>query len=256
MTTDSSPLGDKIASLRAAPSGADGRMLSNALHTLIAAILARIFTRLEDIFLLWQAGTLPTPQPRHPRNRMSALPPLAGEAGTAAARAPHAAQPPGALHPWNHALPRISITRNAAASNAPLSSPPSSRSPPSPRLPVHLTRHETASTSAPRPPTPSHAPAPPRNSRPRRHPARAPPPLHPPDRHKPPQRGCMIAIISLRYRNLSSYTHSCALPDTYRQRYTNARYHPAKCSIISLTSRVVVRILPSRGMPPIKPEGV
>ena len=42
-------------------------MLSNALHTWIEAIFAHIFGRLEQIFLLWQAGNLPTPPPRHPQ---------------------------------------------------------------------------------------------------------------------------------------------------------------------------------------------
>ena len=65
MLIHSSPPGDRIASLRAAPSGADGRMLPAALHSIIMTCLARIFARLEQIFLLWQAGTLPAPLARH-----------------------------------------------------------------------------------------------------------------------------------------------------------------------------------------------
>ena len=65
MLIHSSPPGDRIASLRAAPSGADGRMLPAALHAIIMTCLARIFARLEQIFLLWQAGTLPAPLARH-----------------------------------------------------------------------------------------------------------------------------------------------------------------------------------------------
>ena len=61
-----SPLGAQIASLRTAPAASTAAcgMLSNALHALIAAILARIFGRLEQILLLWQTGNLPTPLDR------------------------------------------------------------------------------------------------------------------------------------------------------------------------------------------------
>ena len=61
------PLADQLAGLRAAaaPSGADCGMLPAALHAVIAAILARIFAGLERVFLLWQAGLLPTPAARH-----------------------------------------------------------------------------------------------------------------------------------------------------------------------------------------------
>ena len=69
MLIQPTPLGAQIATLRTAaataPSGAAGRMLPACLHTMIAAILARIFGRLEQIFLLWQAGLLPpSPAPR------------------------------------------------------------------------------------------------------------------------------------------------------------------------------------------------
>ena len=54
-------LADQFAGLRASPTtpNADTRILSAALHTLIAAIFARIFARLEQFLLLWQAGNLP-----------------------------------------------------------------------------------------------------------------------------------------------------------------------------------------------------
>lgn len=65
MTQHPSPLGDAIANLRKAPAGTHRGMLPEALHTLITAILARIFARLEAILRLWQAGELPTPTPRH-----------------------------------------------------------------------------------------------------------------------------------------------------------------------------------------------
>ena len=66
-------------------------MLSNALHTMIAAIFARIFARLEQLLQLWQSGPLPTrlipnqtrittshrhhpatTRPRHPRRMRAA----------------------------------------------------------------------------------------------------------------------------------------------------------------------------------------
>lgn len=55
-------MADQLAGLRAITSAdAPRRMLPNALHTLIMAILARLFARLEQVFLLWQAGQLPPP---------------------------------------------------------------------------------------------------------------------------------------------------------------------------------------------------
>ena len=73
-------MADRFAGLRASPTtpNADTRILSAALHTLIAAIFARIFTRLEQILRLWQSGDLPelshhTPakQPRAPSRHKS-----------------------------------------------------------------------------------------------------------------------------------------------------------------------------------------
>ena len=65
MTQHPTPLGDTLASLRSAPLGTHRGMLPAALHTLITAILTRIFARLEQVFLLWQAGQLPAPTVRH-----------------------------------------------------------------------------------------------------------------------------------------------------------------------------------------------
>ena len=60
------PLGDQIARLLAAAprAAACERLPIFSLHALIYAILARIFARLEQILLLWQAGALPTPKLR------------------------------------------------------------------------------------------------------------------------------------------------------------------------------------------------
>ena len=78
--TNRSPLADQFAGLRAIPTtpNAVSRILSTALHTLIAAIFARIFARLEQILALWQAGTLPAPQPRAPARPVAAQRPGAG----------------------------------------------------------------------------------------------------------------------------------------------------------------------------------
>ncbi len=67
MTQHPAPLGDVIASLRKAPAEAPRGMLPAALHTLITAILTRIFARLEALLLLWQTGERPTPRHRAPK---------------------------------------------------------------------------------------------------------------------------------------------------------------------------------------------
>ena len=64
MTQHPSPLGYALASLREAPLGAHRGMLPAAMHTLITAILTRIFAHLEQILVLFQAGQLPAPTPR------------------------------------------------------------------------------------------------------------------------------------------------------------------------------------------------
>ncbi len=65
LTKQPSP-GARNATEQAAPPRAGGRMLPAALQTLITAILARLFDRLEALLRLWQSGTLPIPQPRRP----------------------------------------------------------------------------------------------------------------------------------------------------------------------------------------------
>ena len=54
-------LADQFAGLRASPTtpNADTTILSAAVHAMIAAIFVRIFARLEQFLLLWQAGQLP-----------------------------------------------------------------------------------------------------------------------------------------------------------------------------------------------------
>ena len=55
-------LAGQLAQFRAsAPAEAGCGTVSAALHALIAAIFARIFTRLEQILALWQSGDLPSP---------------------------------------------------------------------------------------------------------------------------------------------------------------------------------------------------
>ena len=62
MLIQSSPLADRIASLRAATEAKPERgWLPSALHAMIAAIFGRIFDRLEQFILLWQSGQLPPP---------------------------------------------------------------------------------------------------------------------------------------------------------------------------------------------------
>jgi len=65
MKSHSSPLGDAIAKLRdSAQEDSAQFCLTAAVHAVIMACLARIFTHLEQIFLLWKSGQLPAPQPR------------------------------------------------------------------------------------------------------------------------------------------------------------------------------------------------
>ena len=140
-------LTDQCATLRSpAPSGACG-MLSNALHAMIAAIFARIFGRLEQIILLWQAGNLPTPAtrpmstPRHLDIRSAAkdsrfLPHPPKHHPEHAARQtrptpPACAEPSPARHPL-----RAPRTPRPTATLAPLAAPcPRHRPRPSRHLP-------------------------------------------------------------------------------------------------------------------------
>ena len=74
---DHSPLGDAIATLRKAPEGPHRGMLPAALHTLITAILTRLFARLEAILRLWQAGECPAPRHQTSTRQDSARAPQA-----------------------------------------------------------------------------------------------------------------------------------------------------------------------------------
>ncbi len=65
METHAPSLGDKIAHLRRTAQAQEKcAWIPSAIHALIMAALARIFGRLENIFQLWQAGTLPAPPVR------------------------------------------------------------------------------------------------------------------------------------------------------------------------------------------------
>ena len=125
MLTQTPSPGDRIASLRAAPPGAGRRIASNALHTLITAILARLFARLEQILALWLAGNLPPPKPapkhRHPeRSEGPTLPPRSTHARSRQrAPRPESATPPRADSTASHA--KIAPTRETFA---PPKSPP------------------------------------------------------------------------------------------------------------------------------------
>ena len=66
MLIQSPPLADQFASLRADFAASPHRgWLPSALHALILACLAHIFGRLDQIFLLLQAGALPIQAIRH-----------------------------------------------------------------------------------------------------------------------------------------------------------------------------------------------
>ena len=150
MSLQPSPsLADKLASLRStAPAGAGRRMLPKSLDALIAAIFARIFARLEQIFLLWQSGTLPMPAPRE-----------------------------RATHPQPKQFPQSHAARRTSASAWRLGGQSSHASAPSPS--PCSTRGARAKSPAPRPcrgTSASH----PESQRPRsRNPAARDPPAHP-----------------------------------------------------------------------------
>ncbi len=71
MNTHPPSPGDLIASLRQAALAPREKcvFVPDAIHTLIAALFARIFGHLEQLFLLWRAGTLPAPTAAQPRVR-------------------------------------------------------------------------------------------------------------------------------------------------------------------------------------------
>ena len=121
-------LTDRCTELRtAAPSGAGRRIMSNALHTMIAAIFARIFARLEALLLLWQSGQLPTRPPTAPARTTARTPrhPATPARTVPAGPAPHIApRPESAAHrpplprpappPPAHGPPLPNPTRTAA----------------------------------------------------------------------------------------------------------------------------------------------
>ena len=132
------PLADQFAGLRASPTtpNADTRILSTALHALIAAIFARIFARLEQFLLLWQAGTLPVTPARpitQPSHRGESRPPISApdrpRRRRIARQRPQAGTPPctsAARSQWPSAKPAAA----APAAITPSSRPRSARAPP------------------------------------------------------------------------------------------------------------------------------
>ena len=92
-------LAGQFASLRATAQADDARgWLPASLHALIMACLVRLFSRLEQLVLAWQSGTLPA------LHQAAARTPAAGPAGEAAPtlqlrQAQPAAAPPALAHP-------------------------------------------------------------------------------------------------------------------------------------------------------------
>ena len=118
MVIHSSPLGAQLAGLRAAAGAQENRgWLPDALHALIMACLARLFGRLEQVFLLWQSGNLPLPASREMPQRPPA-PRMSGRRSRPRVRArlqrietpgagpvisatiPATSTPPRAMAPW------------------------------------------------------------------------------------------------------------------------------------------------------------
>ena len=122
MSIQPPPLATRFASLHTNIAACPNRgWLPRSLHALILAALARIFGRLEQLLLLWQAGTLPTPQSRHSeRSEEPTLPSAPGQpkaTGTTrrartrhnAARAPIAAQAIPAPNPSASSAPQSAV---------------------------------------------------------------------------------------------------------------------------------------------------
>ena len=104
--------GDKFAHLRQAAQAQEKcAWIPSAIHTLIMAALARIFGRLEQLFQLWQAGTLPAPLVRRPpaRPRTAAARPFSRPSVCQARRRAPEIRPratrPTASHPV-HGVPK------------------------------------------------------------------------------------------------------------------------------------------------------
>ena len=93
MSFEPSLLANGLAGLRATTTSNDDRgWLPASLHALIMAIFARIFGRLEQLVLLWQAGTLPAAQPATATPARTPRPP-AQQSNPAIPRAPTRARP-------------------------------------------------------------------------------------------------------------------------------------------------------------------
>ena len=105
METHAPSLGDRIAHLRQAAQAEETRAwIPAAIHALIIAALVRIFTRLEQVLALWQAGQLSPSAIRRPTSSVR----VAGSRRDSAPRAtrPHRATrtqavPPHARRPRN-----------------------------------------------------------------------------------------------------------------------------------------------------------
>ena len=78
METHSPSLGERIASLRGTAQVLEPcAWVPDSVHALIMACLARIFGRLEQLFLFWQSGSLPATYltlARHPAAAMAVAP--------------------------------------------------------------------------------------------------------------------------------------------------------------------------------------
>ena len=84
------PLADQMAQLHTALR-AEGTCawLPEAVHALIAAFLARIFGRLEQLLQLWQSGNFPAPQPQRPADPAARPRPPCVRRAPASARSRH-----------------------------------------------------------------------------------------------------------------------------------------------------------------------
>ena len=115
MESTSPSLGDKIARLRDTAQAPEENCawIPDAIHALIMAALARIFTRLEQMIRLWQAGQLPPPQGHDPASATPS-PTRHNHVRRAANRQPRVARARPARHPERSEGPTLSPHPSAA----------------------------------------------------------------------------------------------------------------------------------------------
>lgn len=183
MTSTPPTLTQELAGLRQSAEADDAHgWLPAALHALIMACLARLFARLEQVFLLWTAGDLPPQRPTTPR---PITPPTTrAPSRPRTHRASRQPRTRPSARTTKHATPRQTTVTTPAPSLTPapkrgipaVPPPSNARAPPPPRAPIrrnnrlariadprpfsfhHQINHPSQTPDTPPPPLPHNAP--------------------------------------------------------------------------------------------------